>query len=326
MKIALDGFNLALEKGTGVATYGRNLSYCLRDLGHEVHVLYGKRVGGGSNELMQEVGFFDDNAEDIAEGAKLPVRERIARLRRGVVTSLNSCARGARKVSLSGSVIYDQLLPRLPHFDQLWNAPSVYEQSHLRFRLYGGRTRVRIPAAIDIMHWTYPLPLRLLGAKNIYTLHDLVPLRLPYTTLDRKNDYFRLVRHLAACADHIVTVSETSKADIISLLGISEDKITNTYQSVVIPEQYLDASIDTLKEDLIGTFQLYFKKYMLYYGSIEPKKNVGRIIEAYLASNLDIPLVIVGARAWKSERELRTPKNLERVKHAWQTQPKSDPA
>ena len=30
MKILVDGFNLALEKGTGVATYARNLTYCVR--------------------------------------------------------------------------------------------------------------------------------------------------------------------------------------------------------------------------------------------------------------------------------------------------------
>ena len=62
MKIAIDGFNLALDKGTGVATYGRNLSYCLGDLGHEVHVLYGRPGAPGKTGLMQEIAFFDENA------------------------------------------------------------------------------------------------------------------------------------------------------------------------------------------------------------------------------------------------------------------------
>ena len=206
---------------------------------------------------------------------------------------------------MSGAVIYDHLRPHLPHFDLLWNSPRIFEQAHLRFRLYGSRTKARIPAAIDIMHWTYPLPAQLLGAKNIYTLHDLVPLCLPYTTLDRKNGYLNLVRHLVSAADHIVTVSETSKADIVSLLGISENKITNTYQAVSIPNDYLAIPIDILKDELLGTFGLEFKNYFLYYGSIEPKKNIGRVIEAYLASMLSVPLVIVGGRSWKSERELK---------------------
>ncbi len=302
MKIAIDGFNLALEKGTGVATYGRNLSYCLGDLGHEVHVLYGRPGAPGKTGLMQEIAFFDENA-GRSDGT-------FGRIRRGIGGSLNPRARLAREVTLSGAVIYDQFRSRLPHFDSLWNSPQIYERAHMRFRLFGGRTGVRVPAPIDIMHWTYPLPVRLAGAKNIYTLHDLVPLRLPYTTLDRKHDYFKLVRHLVSKADHIVTVSETSKADIMTLLGVPEDKITNTYQAVSIPDRYLSIPIDVLKDELFGTFRLGFKKYLLFYGSIEPKKNIGRIIEAYLASNLEIPLVIVGAQAWKADQELKLLKNL----------------
>jgi glycosyltransferase involved in cell wall biosynthesis len=47
------------------------------------------------------------------------------------------------------------------------------------------------------------------------------------------------------------------------------------------------------------------KNYYLFWGSIEPKKNIGRLIEGYLASGVEAPLVIVGAQAWKSEEELK---------------------
>ena len=301
-KIAVDGFNLALEKGTGVATYGRNLTYCLRDMGHEVQVLYGKRAAPGKSRLMQEIAFFDENA---GSGGG-----RLARVLGGMRTAMNPRPREAQQIEFSGAVIYTEFLSRLPHFDELWNSPKLFEHAHLYFRLFGKRLPVRIPAATDIMHWTYPLPVKLLGAKNIYTFHDLVPLRLPYTTLDKKHEYFKLVSRLAKEADHIVTVSETSKADIMTLLGVPEEKITNTYQSVSISENYLSIPINVLKEELLGSFRLDYKNYFLYYGSIEPKKNISRIIEAYLASNLQIPLVIIGAQAWKSDQELKLLKNL----------------
>ena len=70
--------------------------------------------------------------------------------------------------------------------------------------------------APDIMHCTYQLPLRAKRACNIYTIHDLVPLRLPFTTLDNKRLSYRLLRKIAAEADHIVTVSENSKRDIVA--------------------------------------------------------------------------------------------------------------
>ena len=68
----------------------------------------------------------------------------------------------------------------------------------------------------DILHCTYQLPLRAKRSCNIYTIHDLVPLRLPFTTLDNKRQTYRLLRKIAAEADHIVTVSENSKRDIVS--------------------------------------------------------------------------------------------------------------
>jgi len=157
----------------------------------------------------------------------------------------------------------------------------------------------------DIAHWTYPLPIKVPGAINIYTLHDLVPLRLPYTTLHNKRRYFDLMRKMARRADHIVTVSETSKRDIINLLGVPEHRVTNTYQSVEIPSKYAEKPLDLVKKEIEGTFNVRFKDYMLFFGAIEPKKNVGRLIEAYLASGITTPLLIVGKLAWKYEQEMR---------------------
>jgi glycosyltransferase involved in cell wall biosynthesis len=155
------------------------------------------------------------------------------------------------------------------------------------------------------MHWTYPMPLRIGGIPNLYTLHDLVPLRLPYTTLDNKRQYLKMVRKIAETADHIVTVSESAKTDIMSILGVPEKRITNTYQAVNIPAKYRDKPTQIVELELRGTFGLDYKDYYLFWGSIEPKKNVGRIIESYLASGVKAPLVIVGAQAWKSEDELK---------------------
>src|SRR5690606_21532848 len=105
--------------------------------------------------------------------------------------------------------------------------------------------------------------------------------------------------------DHIFTVSETSKRDIMALLGVPEARITNTYQAVDIPAHYAQKPIADVKAEVAGTFGLGFQRYFLFFGAIEPKKNVGRLIEAYLASGVTDPLVIVGKKAWKSDEELR---------------------
>jgi glycosyltransferase involved in cell wall biosynthesis len=130
-------------------------------------------------------------------------------------------------------------------------------------------------------------------------------LRLPYTTLDIKSHYYKLIRRLTKNADHIVTVSEASKRDIVNLFGISEERITNTYQAVHIPDIHRNRTISDIENDLKGTFGLNYKKYFLFFGAVEPKKNVGRLIEAYLASGVVDPLVILGKKAWQADQELQ---------------------
>lgn len=297
MKVMIDGFNLGLEKGTGVSTYARNLSYCLHQLGHTVGVLYGGRAAPGMSDLMREIAFFESNAGDIP-----PWLRNLRAVYEMICAPLGY---RASQVPITGTVIADTFKSRLPYFDSIWNAKDVFRRAHNAFGAFGRLGRVYTKFKPDLVHWTYPLPLTVKGSKNIYTLHDLVPLRLPYTTLDNKRRYFRLCKRIARKADHIVTVSETSRQDIINILGISPERVSNTYQAVTIPAKYKDKPIEIVKREVEGTFGLVFRNYFLFFGSIEPKKNIGRLIEAYLGSGVDTPLVIVGAQAWKSEQELR---------------------
>jgi glycosyltransferase involved in cell wall biosynthesis len=296
LKVALDGFNLALDKGTGVATYGRNLSVVLKSLGAKVDVLYGAPIKAKYDDLLKEVMFFDAPPAD---------GHRIVKALRAMRSLGVSNRHAAFNVPVSGAVITSGFESRLPHFDKLWNVHRLFDRASSKFDLFRSLQRVRIPEAPDVMHWTYPLPVRAEGVPNIYTLHDLVPLRLPYTTLDRKASYLALMQWIARTADHIVTVSETSRRDIIQLLGVPEDRVTNTYQAVHVPRALAEISDGDVADIVGGTFGLEPRGYFLFFGAIEPKKNIGRIVEAFMTAGVGSQLVIVGARAWKSANETR---------------------
>ncbi|WP_299309958.1 glycosyltransferase family 1 protein [uncultured Croceicoccus sp.] len=294
--VLIDGYNLSLEKGTGVATYARNLCREAGQLGHRVSVLYGNGAAPSRDPLLQEIAFFDEQSR----ARRSALRDRAA--------ILSPRATRATRIPMSGQVLRRQFDARLPAHDTLYNAADVFRRAHGRYHAWGQFTPVRMADAHDapdIAHWTYPLPVTVPGAANIYTLHDLVPLRLPYTTLDDKRRYLSLIRRIARRADHIVTVSECSRRDIIDLAGVAPDRITNTYQSVEIPAHYRGKAEDAVAREVEGALDTGFKDYFLFWGSIEPKKNVGRMVEAYLASGVTTPLVIVGARAWRSEEELK---------------------
>lgn len=307
-RIFIDGYNLSLEQGTGVATYARNLSFALRDAGAEVGVLYGTKASTVSmNPLIREIAFFDPRV-----GRPSKFVQAMHLLRRALSTPFGEIA---TQVPITGRVIRETYRSRLPHFDHVWNVQNLFDAQRLHFNIYRNRMNVHFRSPPQVMHWTYPLALKVRGARNVYTMHDLVPLRLPYTTLDNKRSYFRLVRQLARRSDHIFTVSEASKRDIVSLLGINEDKVSNTYQAVDIPARYANKPVEDVIADIEGTFGLSYRRYFLFFGAIEPKKNVGRLIEAYLASGVEDPLVIVGKKAWKSRQELRLLSDNDHVRY-----------
>lgn len=297
-RVLIDGYNLALDKGTGVATYARNLSLELHRNGHDVAVLYGKRSSTSRDPLLREVSFFDGKTGP-RPGSRPDVLDQVGHAIRGPL------GQKAVEVPTTGRVIAQAFAGRLPYFDTLYNAPDGFRRAQSAFKLWGGLSDIRLPERPDLAHWTYPLPVQVRGRPNIYTLHDLVPLRLPYTTLDHKRNYLRLLRRLQRSADHFVTVSECSRRDLIDILGIEPERVTNTYQSVDIPAALRnkpEAEVAAEVERLTG---VGFGEYFLFWGSIEPKKNIGRMIEAYITSGVKAPLVIVGAQAWKSGSELQ---------------------
>jgi glycosyltransferase involved in cell wall biosynthesis len=296
--IGLDGFNMAMPRGTGVATYGRELSRTLGSMGHGVDVLFGMAIGARTPELLREILFFDSLDQEKSPPAPMPMSSRW--LREVVSGPLGLVA---TEVPITGRVVADALAARMPHHDRVLNAPNLFDVANRYFRRTKRFLRVRVSNPPQVMHWTYPLPILLEGTRNIYTMHDLVPLRLPYSTLDNKRAYLRLIRGCLRWGDHVCTVSEASRRDILSLFPVQPDRVTNTYQTAGLPEEVRP------DEDIAGwlnrLFGLRHKEYFLFYGALEPKKNIGRMIQAYLASGVETPLVIVGGRSWKAESELR---------------------
>lgn len=298
IRIGIDGYNLALPHGTGVATYARTLAAAVRGLGWPVDLFYGIPVAADAPADLRETLFYGRLSEERG-GDPLP-QTLIAKLRR---LALTPEVRTMVEIPSSGHVITTDLADRVPPFDRLFTRGRMFNVCARYFRRYGRFMTLRVPDPPAIMHWTYPLPLRLEGAKNLYTIHDLVPLRLPHTTLEDKRYYHRLIRTCVETAAHVVTVSEASKADIVELFGADPGRVTNTYQAFDPPAAD-DPGAD-LARRLKRLFDLEREGYFLFFGAIEPKKNLGRLIEAYLRSEIDTPLVIVGSGGWKSDQELR---------------------
>ena len=302
VRIGIDGYNLAMPAGTGIATYGMTLARTLATGGHRVEGVFGLDVGGAP--ALREVNFFDLLGRDEPQ-TKTQRAHRWER-RRLLARALPPRARAlAAEVPLTDKVEKAAFADRLPEFDRLVSSPDLFALAHRHFQLHGRFLALRMPDPPEVMHWTYPLPVTLEGARNIYTLHDLVPLRLPYTTLDEKASYAAIVARCVATAAHICTVSEFSRRDILDRYPVDPGHVTNCYQASPMSAEATAAPADADARAVEGIFGLMPQGYFLFFGAIEPKKNVGRLLEAFLGLQTETPLVIVGARAWKSEGELR---------------------
>jgi glycosyltransferase involved in cell wall biosynthesis len=288
MQIGVDGYNLAIPNGTGVATYGASLTQALQSLGHAVTGVFG--IDPGPVAATRETLFFEQFGRGHNRG------NVVRRAARSVL--MHHTARGLIEVPLTDHVDKRGFGSRWPDFAALWTSPVLFEAAWGRFQALGRFTTVTMPDPPAVMHWTYPVPVRMAGSRNVYTLHDLVPLKLPHTTLDHKGYYHRLIRHLVDKADHLVTVSEASRTDILAMFGADPARVTNCYQSSPLPPA-ITATGEAQDHALIASvFGLPPRGFYLFFGASDPKKNVGRIVDGYLASNSERPLVVVSSRDW----------------------------
>lgn len=296
-RICVDGFNIGLRKTTGIGAYGRNLLTALDGMGHETQVLYGPQAKPSKRPLFNEIGLID---------ARERKEKTIDRL-----TGLASAhlGRTAQAVPASGDVIWPAKGGGRPRAHTFWTAQRLFTTAQKTFAAQRRFTPLHFAehpsiGRPDVVHWTTPLPLHAKGRANVLTIHDLIPLRLPHTTLDDKRAFFRLCREATRRADAVAVVSEATRQDVARLLGVPEDKLTTTWQAVEIPSSLRHRPETEVAAELLSAFDLGWKDYWLHWGAIEPKKNLGRVVEAYLTSGSTRPLIVVGGKGWLEEDEM----------------------
>ena len=292
-RILYEAENFNKPGGTGIKTYVENLAQAARSIGFETGALLSaQRAVNGKDPLLAEIDFYD-------------ARQSTSVLQRFVHTPTRyvfGAPMGLRTTPLprTGAVIRpdDARSAETVAFDRVHLSCRLSENARHHLVRYGRLARLRHSEQLDIFHATHAVPLYAPRAANIYTIHDIVPLRLPYTTRDNKKVFLETLREICRRADHVVTVSEHSRRDILSIVDIPEHKITNTYQSVQIPSALLSQSDDDVARLVEHVHGLQYKKYFLFVGALEPKKNVSRLIDSFAASGVSDPLVIAGGLGW----------------------------
>jgi alpha-1,3-rhamnosyl/mannosyltransferase len=144
-----------------------------------------------------------------------------------------------------------------------------------------------------------PLPTDL---PTVVTIHDLSVLLHPeWHPADRVANYERYFRRgLARCA-HYFTISEYTRQEIIQTLNLPAERITRTYMGVRPDLAPLPTAETAAKLQQLG----FPAKYLLYFGTLEPRKNILMLMRAYCSLPAEIrerwPLILVGGWGWRTE-------------------------
>jgi glycosyltransferase involved in cell wall biosynthesis len=171
--------------------------------------------------------------------------------------------------------------------------------------LLGFATESRLEK-LDVFHAQYLLPHHL-KCRTVLTVHDVLYERFPeYFT---KWDLYRQrigVRWSCQRADHIITVSEASKCDLVDIYGVSSERVSVTYLGADDCYRPLDRA--KAKKRLRERYGID-EDFILYVGAIQPRKNIPRLFSAFaqLKAEHRVPhkLVIVGPKAWLAEKTFK---------------------
>ncbi len=155
-----------------------------------------------------------------------------------------------------------------------------------------------IPTAISIMDVSYLHFPELFAKKDLYQLREWT-------------------KYSARGAKRIFTISEFSKNDILKQYGKTKDEVVVTYPGIKEKPTHMT---ELTKKELEQKFAIR-SNYILFVGTLQPRKNIERLIEAFSVllestpSAKDVQLVIVGKKGWLYEPILAAPLKFGVVDH-----------
>ncbi|MEQ1909408.1 MAG: glycosyltransferase family 1 protein [Vicinamibacterales bacterium] len=155
----------------------------------------------------------------------------------------------------------------------------------------------------DIVHFTNGMLPAASSVPTVVTIHDMSLTLFPRFHPTRRVLLNRPFVNLAARrADAIITVSETAKRDIVRLYGIDGARVHVVYEAAAPSFRVIHDPCELRRvRERYGLTD----RFLLYVGTIEPRKNLPTLIEAFarrrVAGDLPHQLVCVGPYGWLSQ-------------------------
>ncbi|MEX0885524.1 MAG: glycosyltransferase family 1 protein [Phycisphaeraceae bacterium] len=283
-RVLVDGYNLEMPYGTGIKRYGEDIVHHLRAAEARIGILFSCPVApkpavqeallcAGQHRLNRPWQRWSDVAR-FGWSAYFGAR--------------------AKRIEPTRYAVSDADEPWPWHqADHCLTAPNCFTNAIRTCALRSRPLRLSLPEPFDLVHLTSPLPIRFPGhARLVTTIHDLIPLRLPWAADDDKQVFYESVRYCVEQSLAIICISEHTRRDLIELFDVPEHKLHVTYEPVPTGLPHLEPHV---VDQTLAAHGLTRDGYLLFVGNtMDAKKNVHRLLQAMSVADTNLPLVLAG--------------------------------
>ena len=143
--------------------------------------------------------------------------------------------------------------------------------------------------------------------KSVATFHDLSVFHWPeFHPAGRVHLMQKELRKTVARAKVLITDSEYTKNELVEYFDID---LNNVVVAPLASSGYFTPRRESEVQAVLAKYELGYKKFFLYTGTIEPRKNILTLLQAYdrldRATKAHFPLVISGYKGWENEELFR---------------------
>jgi glycosyltransferase involved in cell wall biosynthesis len=185
---------------------------------------------------------------------------------------------------------------------------AVRTPPHHRLERYALPWELR-GSAFDVLHSPDFIAPRRGRWRSVITVHDLANLRFPWTLTGASRGYYGGIRRAVREADAVIAVSEATARDLAELADARPEKVSVVYEAA-------DPGLNPMPaaEAMAIVRERYGVEgpYILFVGTLEPRKNLPALLQAFSLLRREFParLVVAGGTGWLSDEIFATARRL----------------
>jgi glycosyltransferase involved in cell wall biosynthesis len=292
--ILLAGYDFEQKYHRGITSFSKVLLKVLNDQGAHCKVTLSAPFN--TESYLQELF--------ILSKVNNPLEFKISQKRRlyYLLSNIVDFRKRDKIIRFNYSDLRHERVSYLRYAQAIYNYPHLYDILNTHTKLFNGSLSLNTKDS-DFLFTTSPISLRPSRSSTalVQVLHDVIPLVTFFHPGGKWEaiSFSNRVKNMIKYSDTILSVSEFSKQEVLRLFpsAEAEKKIKVIHQPIpVYDEVLLEVENAEVQRSVLNTFKLNSSEYLFFIGFLETRKNIEKMINAFLALHhkLKIPLVLAG--------------------------------